>query len=211
MSERFQCSILPSPKISELIWRGWYVNPLLIHLHRAKDHPSRTILETSYHRAIPRRASTSGNVACFAPFGCTLTMDQVNGSEFTVVGAQWASLKLATELLCIKEEGSPFSWQISCWHEAAVVQARCALLQAGGSSWLSVCVLARLTWVHLGGWQKGKGFAEHLMKLVRSLMLANVHIHRVLPPKMLKWQSRGLWRNKSLVLHSIWAPKSYLC
>ena len=170
-SERFQCSILPSPKISELVWRGCCVNPLLIHLHRAKEHPSGSILETPHHRAIPWRASTSGNVACFVLFGCTLTMDHVNGSEFTAVGAQLASLKLAAELLCIEEEGSPFSWQInrsSCCHEAAVMQASCAVLWAVGSPWLSTYILARLTWVQLRGWWKGKVFAEHPMKLVRS-------------------------------------------
>ena len=67
------------------------------------------MLETPYHRAIPGRASTSGNVAGFALFGCTPTVDHVNGSEFAAVGAQMASLKLAAELLCIKEDSSPFS------------------------------------------------------------------------------------------------------
>lgn len=167
-SERFQCSILPSPKIPELVWRGCYVNPLLIHLNKAKEHPSGPTLETPYQRPTPGRASTSGNVVSFALFGCILTMDHVNGSKFTAVGEQLASLKLAAELLCIKDEGSPFSWQISCCHEAAMVQASCDAVWAVGSPWLSMCVLARLTWVQLGGWWKGKVFAEHPMKLVRS-------------------------------------------
>lgn len=137
-SEGFQCSILPSLKIPELLWRGCCVNPSLIHLHRAKEHPSGTILETPCHRTIPGRDSTTGNVACVAQFRCTLTIEHVNGSEFTAAGAQLASLKLAAALLDVEEEGSPFSWQLSPWHEAAVAQASWAVFRAVGSPRLSI-------------------------------------------------------------------------
>lgn len=179
-SERFQYSILPSPKISEPAWRGCYITPLLIHLHRAKEHPSRPILETSHHRAIPGGASSCGNVACFALFSCTLTMDHMNGSDFTAVGAQPAFLKLAAELLSIEEEDRPFSWQISCCHEAAVVQASCAVLWAVGKPWLSTRVSARLTWVHRTNVLRCcLSICDHIKKIFLKSRHFNTHIFSI--------------------------------